>query len=260
MARATTSDWNPTLYDRFADERERPSRELLARVPLSEPAEVVDLGCGSGLSTAPLVERFPAARVLGIDTSPAMLEKARKAVPQATFEIGDIANLRPDTAVDLLFANAALQWLPDHQHLIPRLVSLLAPGGVIAVQMPDNLEEPSHRGMRQAAVMGPWEAKLAAAEAARQPLLSVDTTYDLLADCRLVDLWTTTYEHVMDDHDAIIAWFKSTALRPYLDPLDEGEREEFLAAYRERLVATYPPQRNGKVLLHFPRRFFVAVK
>jgi len=143
-----TSDWNPTLYDRFSDERERPSRELLARVPLSHAAEVVDLGCGSGLSTAPLVERFPDARVLGIDTSPAMLEKARVAVKGAEFALGDVATWIPDRPVDLLFANAVLQWLPDHQHLIPRLVSLLAPGGALAVQMPDNLEEPSHRGMR----------------------------------------------------------------------------------------------------------------
>lgn len=261
MARKTSSDWNPGLYDRFADERERPSRELLARVPLNEPAEVVDLGCGSGLSTAPLVERFASARVLGIDTSAAMLEKARVAVPGATFALGDAATWRPEAPVDLIFANAVLQWLPDHVHLIPRLLSLLAPGGVLAVQMPDNLEEPSHRGMRQAAGMGAWEAKLAAAETAREPLRGVEATYDLLAgDCRYIDQWTTNYAHALDGHDAIIEWFKSTGLRPYLDPLDEDERAGFLAAYRERLAATYPVQRDGKVLLHFPRRFFVAVK
>jgi trans-aconitate 2-methyltransferase len=258
--RKTSTDWNPALYDRFADERERPSRELLARVPLSDPAEVFDLGCGSGLSTAPLVERFPAARVIGIDTSPAMLDKARKAVPGATFALGDVSTWRPDVAADLIFANAVLQWLPDHAHLVPRLVSLLAPGGVLAIQMPDNLEEPSHRGMRQAAGMGAWEAKLMTAEAAREPLLSVEATYDLLAGCRHIDLWTTTYAHVLDGHEAIIDWFKSTALRPYLDPLDEAERAGFLAAYRERLVATYPLQRDGKLLLHFPRRFLIAVK
>jgi trans-aconitate 2-methyltransferase len=256
----TASDWNPALYDRFADERERPSRDLLARVPLTKPAFVVDLGCGSGLSTAPLVERFPDARVLGIDTSPAMLDKARVAVTGAEFALGDVATWTPDAPVDLLFANAVLQWLPHHERLLPRLVSLLTPGGVLAVQAPDNLDQPSHRGMREAAHMGPWQAKLTAAEGARTQLPTLQETYDLLGDCRLIDLWTTTYQHVMDSHDAIIDWFRSTGLRPFLDPLDETERAGFLACYRERLVETYPLQRDGKVLLAFPRRFMVVVR
>ncbi len=254
------SDWNPALYDRFADERERPSRELLARVPLSDPKIIVDLGCGSGLSTAPLVERYPNAHVLGIDTSPAMLEKARVAVKSAEFAIGDVATWTPDGPVDLLFANAVLQWVPDHPRLLPRLMSLLAPGGVLAVQVPDNLDEPSHRGMRQAAGMGPWEAKLAAADSARELLPSLVETYDLLDGCRRIDLWTTTYQHVMDGHEAIVDWFRSTGLRPYLDPLDATEKAGFLDAYRERLAADYPVQHDGKVLLAFPRRFIVAVK
>jgi len=257
----TASDWNPALYDRFADERERPSRDLLARVPLTRASRIVDLGCGSGLSTAPLVERFPGADVLGIDTSPAMLEKARGTVKGATFAIGDVATWQPEAPVDLLFANAVLQWVPDHAHLLPRLISLLAPGGVLAVQMPDNLDEPSHRGMREAADAGPWQAKLAAATGARTELPSLPDTYDLLSgSCRLVYLWTTTYQHLMDGHQGIIDWFRSTGLRPYLDPLDAAETADFLAAYRQRLAANYPVQRDGKVLLAFPRRFIVAVK
>lgn len=257
----TTSDWNPALYDRFADERERPSRELLARVPLSNPGRIVDLGCGSGLSTQPLVDRYPTASVLGIDTSPAMIEKARGTVSGAEFALGDVATWVPDEPVDLLFANAVLQWLPDHESLLPRLVSLLAPGGVLAVQMPDNLEEPSHRGMRDAALQGPWTTKLAAAQGARTELLSVQKTYDrLVGQCRMIDLWTTTYNHVMDGHAGIIDWFRSTGLRPYLDPLDADERDSYLRAYRARLEDTYPVQSDGKVLLQFPRRFMVVVK
>ncbi len=257
----TRSDWNPALYDRFADERERPSRDLLARVPLADPQSIVDLGCGSGLSTRLLVDRYPQARALGIDTSPAMLDKARATVPEAEFQLGDVSVWLPDEPVDLMFANAVLQWVPDHASLMPQLVSQLGPGGVLAVQMPDNLDEPSHRAMREAAADGPWGAKLAAAEGARVALPTLVETYDLLSPlCRIVDLWTTIYQHPLDGHGAIIDWFRSTGLRPWLDPLDDQERTGFLAAYRARLEASYPVQQDGKVLLAFPRRFIVAIR
>ncbi|HYF06705.1 MAG TPA: methyltransferase domain-containing protein, partial [Acetobacteraceae bacterium] len=145
------ADWNPALYRRFEDERTRPARDLLASVPLAQCRLAFDLGCGPGNSTELLVERFPGARVIGVDNSPAMLESARRRLPQLSFELADIAGWAPREAPDLIYSNATLHWVPGHEALIPRLFSLLAPGGVLAVQMPDNLDEPSHRAMREVA-------------------------------------------------------------------------------------------------------------
>ncbi|HWT18273.1 MAG TPA: methyltransferase domain-containing protein, partial [Variovorax sp.] len=136
-------DWNPALYRRYEDERTRPAQELLARVPLPEAARVVDLGCGPGNSTELLANRFPKAQVVGTDNSEAMLASARERLPQARFELSDIATWAPREAPDLIYANASLQWVPDHETLIPRLFDALASGGVLAIQMPDNREEPT---------------------------------------------------------------------------------------------------------------------
>ncbi|MDR3376014.1 MAG: methyltransferase domain-containing protein, partial [Ancalomicrobiaceae bacterium] len=198
---------------------------------------------------------------IGVDTSPAMLAKARKSFPGAGYEIGDVASWEPPVPADLLFANAVLQWVPDHEDLLPRLISRLKPGGVLAIQLPDNLGEPSHRSMVAAAEDGSWGARLEKAAAARTELMSVVDTYDLLAPvCRYVDIWTTIYQHPLDGHDAIVDWFRSTGLKPYLDPLDEAEKVGFLEAYKARLETAYVLQRDGKVLLSFPRRFIVAVR
>jgi trans-aconitate 2-methyltransferase len=145
------ADWNPALYTRFEDERTRPAAELLARVPLDAPSLAYDLGCGPGNSTALIAARFPGAEVVGLDTSPAMLESARARLPDLAFAQADAATWTPDRAPDLIYANAVLQWLLDHATLLPRLFGLLAPGGVLAVQMPDNLAEPTHRLMRAVA-------------------------------------------------------------------------------------------------------------
>ncbi|GGD96448.1 trans-aconitate 2-methyltransferase [Aureimonas endophytica] len=255
------ADWNAALYLRFADERTRPARELLARVPANDPAVAVDLGCGPGNSTALLAERFPQAVLLGLDSSPDMLAKARGDLPAARFVLGDIARFEPEAPVDLLFANASLQWLRDHETLLPRLFSLLAPGGVLAVQMPDNQEEPSHRLMREAAGAGQWRAKIDDADKVRARILPAEAYYDLLAPlAREVDIWRTTYHHVMADEGAIVEWVSATGLRPFLDPLDEDERAAFLADYRARLAAAYPARADGRRLLRFPRLFLVARK
>ena len=170
------ADWNPALYRRFEDERTRPARELLARVPLDDCKLAYDLGCGPGNSTELIVQRFPAARVVGIDNSPAMLESARKRLPSTGFELADVATWQPSDssgrAPDLIYANATLQWVADHLALIPRLLSLLAPGGVLAVQMPDNRQEATHRAMREVAAQSPWSAAIGDPEKVRTELLT----------------------------------------------------------------------------------------
>lgn len=255
------NDWKPELYHQFADERARPAQELLARVPLEQPATVVDLGCGSGLSTAPLVARWPDASVSGLDSSPAMLRKAAEALPGVAFIEADVTTWAPAEPVDLLFSNALLQWVPDHPRLLPRLVSFLKPGGVFAYQIPVNLDEPSHRAMREAGEIVPFAAKLKDAVKAREPMHSPGAVWDMLIPhVRALDIWDTVYQHVMPDHQAIVEWVKATGLRPWLDPLDAEEQATYLAAYLDRLQAHYPRQVDGKVLLAFPRRFVVVVR
>ena len=194
-----TADWNPAQYLKFADERIRPSRDLLARVPLTAPNLIYDLGCGPGNSTQVLVDAFPAAQVTGIDNSPAILARAREACPSARFEHGDVESWMPERRADLLFSNAAFQWLPDHLAVLQRLLAALAPGGVLAVQMPDNLDEPSQALMRVVAERGPWAAKLAMAATARAQLPSPLAYYDALKPhCASLDLWHTVYHHPLD--------------------------------------------------------------
>ena len=254
------SDWNPALYSRFEDERTRPAAELLARVPIDAPRHVVDLGCGPGNSTELLVKRFPAAQVVGTDTSPAMLATARQRLPQVAFELGDIADWVPAEPVDLAYANASLQWVSDHERLLPRLLSALAPGGVLAVQMPDNLAEPSHRLMRDtaAALRGPPADDGDAGDKQRARILPAQQYYDLLAPLADVDVWRTTYHHRMDDAAAIVQWLRATGLKPYLDPLAPELQAQFLAEYQRRIEQAYPVRADGKRLLAFPRLFIVA--
>lgn len=250
--------WDDQQYLKFADERTRAARDLLARVPLDDAATVVDLGCGPGNSTALLVERWPQARVVGVDSSAEMLRSARQALPQVEWMQADLRAWAPAAPVDLIFANAVMQWLPDHATLLPELLRHLRPGGVLAIQMPRNYDEPSHRLMRE--TPGPWAARLAGARAIA-PLPATAWYYDLLAPhARRVELWQTTYEQVMDDAGAIVEWVRGTGLRPYLEALAENERPAYLAAYEAGIDAAYPPRSDGRRLFPFPRLFMVAVR
>jgi trans-aconitate 2-methyltransferase len=253
------ADWNPGQYLKFEDERTRPSADLLARVPLARARACVDVGCGPGNSTALVAARFPEARVIGVDSSPAMIAKARQRLPDLAFETADVLAWEPAGRFDLIFANAVFQWVPDHGRLLARLAGFLDAGGCLAVQVPNNLDEPSHRLMREVAGDGPWAGTLAAAAGAREEIAPFEAYYAWLreAGCR-VDLWQTTYVHPLDGAAAIAEWFKSTGLRPYLDPLAPDEQEAYLARYVAAVAQAYPEQSDGKVLLRFPRLFFVA--
>jgi len=253
------SDWNPDLYRRFEDERTRPARELLARVALSEPKLIYDLGCGPGNSTELLVERFPNANVVGTDNSEPMLVSARKRLPNCRFELSDIASWKPSAAPDLIYANAALQWVGGHEALIPRLFDLLAPNGVLAIQMPDNREEPTHRSMREVAALAPWSKFIDDVASIRTKILPLDAYYDLLSPQAVeVDVWRTAYQHPMESPAKIVEWVRATGLKPFIDPLPEAERASFLAEYERRIAQAYQPRADGRLLLAFPRMFIVA--
>lgn len=258
------ADWNPALYLRFADERTRPAAELLARVPLSSVQRVVDLGCGPGNSTRLLVDRFSGADVVGLDNSPAMVAQARVQVPQADFLLQDMAAWASTAPTgrppDLIYSNAALQWVGDHERLFAQLWGRLGPGGVLAVQMPDNLQEPSHRLMREVAGLPRFSSFLADAASARAQILAPEAYYDILAGtvAGTIDIWRTTYRHVMTSADAIVDWLRATGLRPFLDALPQTLQVDFLAEYRKQIAAEYGIRADGCRLLAFPRVFLVA--
>jgi trans-aconitate 2-methyltransferase len=254
-------DWNPSLYMKFEDERTLAARDLLARVPLASPGLVFDLGCGPGNSSELLTRRFPSAAVIGLDTSEAMLAHARARAPGARFVRSDIADWTPSEAPHLIFANAALHFLPNHHRLFPRLAQSLAPGGVLAAQMPSTSNESSHALMRMVAAEGPWSSRLVPV-AKTQPLIAAFEDYYewLRPHASRIDMWMTTYVYAFDGAEAVADWFAGSALQPFLERLSDEERCAFLNRYREGLRDAYPAQSDGKVLLAYPRLFIVAIR
>jgi trans-aconitate 2-methyltransferase len=188
-----------------------------------------------------------------------MLVSARERLPQGRFELSDIASWQPELPPDLIYANASLQWVPDHEALIPRLFAALAPGGVLAIQMPDNRQEPTHRLMREVAAEAPWADATGDADRLRTQLLPIDGYYDLLAtDAAQVDVWRTAFQHPMASAAAIVEWVRGTGLKPFVDRLSVDLQASYLAEYERRVANAYPVRTDGKRLLAFPRMFIVA--
>lgn len=255
------ADWSAEQYLKFEDERTRPSRDLLAQIPLADPRKVVDIGCGPGNSTELLVERWPNATVIGIDTSAEMLRQARARLPGQTFIEANVAHWVPPDTCDVLFANAVFQWVPGHLKQLQRLLAQLPTGGVLAVQIPDSLDEPAHVLMREVAHEGPWSEQLSERARLRDALPPPAGYYDALGPiCAHFQIWHTIYYHVLESSAGVVEWVKGTGLRPFLDLLEPGEAKQFLNQYTARVVAAYPPQADGKVVFRFPRIFIVAVK
>jgi len=255
------ADWSAEQYLKFEDERTRPARDLVAQIPLAEPRTVVDIGCGPGNSTELLVRRWPQATVIGVDTSADMLRQARQRLPGHSFIEANVAHWVPPANTDVVFANAIFQWVPGHLKQLQRLLAALPSGGVLAVQMPDNLDEPVHVLMREVAQLEPWRKALAENARARDVLPKPGVYYDALRPlCTRLEIWHTIYNHVLDDAAAVVEWVKGTGLRPFVDPLEPPERKQYFAEYAARVAASYPPQADGKVLLRFPRIFIVAVR
>jgi trans-aconitate 2-methyltransferase len=253
------SRWDPQQYQRFNDERSRPFFDLLARVPDDDVHTVADLGCGPGNLTEALAARWPEAQIWGVDNSPEMLTAATKLPPHPhlQFVAGDIFDWQPEQPLDRLISNAALQWVPDHPTLIPRLVSFLAPCGVLAVQMPFNFDEPTHTLLEAVRSQEPWVTILGPRQRqyfVETPAWYVDTLHTLEMS---VDLWETIYYHVLHGPDAVLEWIKGTALRPTLSKLDSMKQQQFLAIYGEKLRAAYPAGPYG-TLFPFKRLFLVA--
>ncbi|MGV1004320.1 MAG: methyltransferase domain-containing protein [Candidatus Nanopelagicales bacterium] len=249
---ATRDDRNYLQFEAF---RTRAAADLLARVPLRRAGEVIDLGCGPGNSTELLLARWPHAKVTGVDSSPEKLDRASKNVPGPTYVQADLAEYQWDGAADVVFANACLHWLDNHEKLIPRLFAGVAPGGVLAFQVSLTPDEASHRLLGEvAATLGAGD--VAGVRRVPQP----EEYYDLLCAAATVDIWRTDYFHDMSDENAIVRWVCGTGLRPYLAALEVADRPLFLERYTAALARAYPPQPNGHRLLKVPRLFVVAKK
>jgi trans-aconitate 2-methyltransferase len=256
-----TTDWNALQYLKFEDERTRPPRDLLAQVPLQRARMAVDLGCGPGNSTEVLVDRYPDATVMGLDSSRDMLRQARQRLPKCTFIEADLATWTPQEPIDLLFANAVYQWVPDHQMAMKRAIECLREGAVLAAQLPDNTREPSHVLMQELANRGAWARNAGLADAARVDLPSPESYYDLFKPlCQRVEIWHTVYNHVMAGPKAIVEWFKGSALRPFLSALDAPAADDFLEEYTAEIARHYPVRADGQTLLRFPRLFVIATR
>ncbi len=259
--------WNPGQYLQYEDARLRPALDLLARVGAQTPATVVDLGCGAGNVAQHLARRWPAARIEGVDGDAAMLERARATTVgngRFAWTQCDLAAWRPRVAVDVLYSNAALHWLDDHAELFPRLLAAVAPGGVMAVQMPDNFRAPSHQALFETASLAPWRERVAP-HVRPAPVAAITAYHEWLEPlAATLDLWTAEYLQRLpkrvDDEHPVVAWMRGTALVPFEAALEVDGRRAFVDAYASRIEAAYPRRGDGSVLFPFRRIFIVAVR
>lgn len=253
--------WDAEQYLKFAGERTQPVYDLLHRIRLENPRRIVDMGCGPGNSTEVLRQRWPAAYLAGVDSSPEMIAKARQSCPEGVWVQGDAANWRGEEPFDLIFSNAMLHWVPDHDGACRHLLDLLAPGGALAIQVPAHYDSPLHREIIEVSHDPRWGERM---EGARRAMTNQPPGfyYDLLTSlCSHLDLWETTYYQVMSGPEAILEWFRGTGLRPYLEAL-EGQEEPraFEQLLLKRYTETYPRRASGNVLFPFRRLFLVAYR
>ncbi len=253
--------WDAQQYLKFANERTQPSLDLIHRISVENPTNIVDLGCGPGNSTAALQRRWPDAETVGLDNSPEMIEKARKDAPKTRWILADVALWEAVPPFDIVFSNALLQWVPDHKHVFPHLMNQVAEGGALAVQMPYHYESALQLHMLEVSRDPAWADRTAAAREAliRKP---PGFYYDVLrpVSSRL-DLWITEYQHVLEGPEGVIEWFRGTGMRPYLQALEtDDDRSRFESMLLERYTEAYPRQKDGKVLFPFRRLFMVAYR
>ncbi len=254
------TDWNPTQYLRYGSERLRPALDLIARIQVDSPGSVYDLGCGTGTITGILKERWPDARVTGVDSSASMLERTGDVETGVYWQHADLNDWQPAIQAGVVYSNAALHWLDGHGQLFPRLMSAVGSGGVLAVQMPENFSAPSHTSIADTVREGPWRERLAPFQR-EQPVAEPSFYYDLLSQLSSsIDMWETTYMHILEGENPVVEWTKGTMLRPLLENLSEDEGSEFLKLYTEKVAKAYPPRADGKTVLPFKRLFIVAVK
>jgi trans-aconitate 2-methyltransferase len=254
-------EWNSELYLRYEQERTQPSLDLASRIPLAAPLEIIDLGCGPGNSTRVLLDRWPNAHLVGLDSSPAMLERARQNPTNIEWRVGDIQTWSELDRFDLIFANASLHWIADHETLMPRLINALRPKGILAFQMPALYNQPAAQAVYELSNSPLWRP-YRLSEGYTLHVHQPNAYYDWLAPiCSRILMWETVYFHELETHYGMIEFYSSTGLKPYLDGLPSGElQEQFKAEVLNSYRSLFPAQANGKVLFPFRRLFVIAAR
>ncbi|MCZ7676918.1 MAG: methyltransferase domain-containing protein [Roseovarius sp.] len=249
-------DWNPSAYARFHDLRLRPGLDLLNAVSRMGAGDVVDLGCGNGAMGEALKARSAGRSVIGVDASPAMLEKARQSGQYASLQQGDIRDWHPVRAPGMIFSNAALHWVGEHETLMPRLAGLLGKGGTLAVQMPHQNRAPSHRvWLSLAEELFPGRVERMGTPGVMAPV-RYEELLEPLGQFRMWD--TEYYQRLVAEAGShpVRRFTESTYARPVLQALDETEKAEIIRRYEEAMHVAYPVRRDGSVLFPFRRLFF----
>lgn len=252
-----TTTWEPQTYLRYAEIRFRAGLDLIARIPKLEFPTIYDLGCGTGHLTRILGDTFAKSKVVGVDSSSEMLADARREFPDLEWHQADIGQWSPAEPPELIYSNAALQWVPGHENLLPALLKKLRLGGVFAMQVPRHFESASHLGLKELVMRSKWREKL-------EPLLLADIPSPevywrwLSPHARSLDIWESIYLQVLDGKDPVVDFMRGTALRPFLSVLPEPQATEFVEAFAKAMTEAYPPQPNGQTLFPFRRMFVVA--
>lgn len=255
------ADWNSELYLKFKKERTQPSVDLVNAIKAVNPKKIIDIGCGPGNSTSVLKKQFPNADITGADFSPNMIEKARADYPDIEFILFDAAKDFDKLCdeYDVVFSNACIQWIPNHKKLLPDMMSILNPGGVLAVQIPFQFEQPVHKAVSKVSALSKWKSLIPFEKVFH--ILSEEEYFDVLSENSSdFRLWKTVYMHRMPSQFSIIEWYRSTGLKPYLEIMSDDKKAEFENDVFEEIKPFYPVQKNGEVIFRFPRLFFTAVK
>ncbi|AGK95537.1 methyltransferase domain-containing protein [Clostridium pasteurianum] len=255
------ADWNSVQYLKFENERTQPAIDLANRINIDNPKKVLDIGCGPGNSTQVLAQRFPNAYILGVDNSLNMIETAKKNYPKLYFMSCDVSKdlSMLDNDFDIIFSNACLQWIPNHNELLKNIIGLLKPDGILAIQIPMNYEEPIHKIIQEVSTSEKWKSEFP------NPRVFYNLTqsqyFDLLSEISSdFSMWETIYCHKLKSHNGIIEWYRGTGLRPYLNILSDEKKKAFEEDIFKRVVKEYPTQKNGNIIFRFPRFFFIAVR
>lgn len=254
------AQWDSEQYLKFQSQRTQPAIDLAKRIPLRQPGNVLDIGCGPGNSTAVLKGLFPQASILGVDNSENMIEKAKESHPDMDFRLCDVTT-QADTLgkFDVIFSNACLQWIPNHREFIPMVFDMLNQNGVLAVQIPMNGQETLFQIMGEAVAEPRWGFSSMGIEP--NETLLPEEYFDILSSCtKDFDIWETVYYHRMPSVEAMVEWIKGTRLRPYLNALDKEGAENLEKEITERAAAAYRTQENGEIIFRFRRFFFLAGK
>ena len=253
--------WDPDQYLKFRNERTQPAYDLVARISHPNPRMIIDAGCGPGNSTDILLQRWPSASISGFDSSLEMLNEAEASNQNIKWFESTIEDWNPTKTYDIIFSNAVLQWVENHEFMLPRLLSFLNKSGALAMQMPAHYKSPLHQQLINIAGKPDW-AGFTEAERSLLSLAKPSFYYNLLAPITSkIDIWETQYFHIMDSSQAILEWFRGTGLRPFLEALpDDQARQSFESEVLKEYTNAYPQEANGKVLFPFNRFFLIGYK